>query len=135
MDGLLRAALRRLSMLSRTAARTSAEKALMSVSDCPCMLVKRSSAFASATLAAGEPAVSAHNFTPGLTTPPFWDSPADCSLQQMLYQGDSCCSSYKLRKWGRTATRQEAASPARPPEVGGIGLLRWRADVWRTDGG
>ncbi len=59
MDGLLRAALRKLSMLSRTAARTSAENARTSVSACPCRLVKRSSAFASATLAAGEPVEAA----------------------------------------------------------------------------
>ena len=56
MEGLLRAALRRLSMLSLTAARTSAENVLTSVSDCPCRLLKRSKAFASATLAAGDPA-------------------------------------------------------------------------------
>ena len=55
MEGLLStAALRRLSMLSRTAWRTSAENARTSVSHCPCRLLKRSSAFASATLAAGD---------------------------------------------------------------------------------
>ena len=56
MEGLLSAALRRLSMLSRTAARTSAENARTSESEPPCRLLKRSSALASATLAAGDPA-------------------------------------------------------------------------------
>ena len=42
-------------MLSRTAARTSAENALTSESEFPCRLLNRSSAFASATLAAGDP--------------------------------------------------------------------------------
>ena len=56
VEGLLSAALRRLSMLSRTAARTSAENARTSESEPPCRLLKRSSALASATLAAGDPA-------------------------------------------------------------------------------
>ena len=73
VEGLLRAALRRLSMLSRTAARTSAENALTSVSACPCRLVKRSSAFASATLAAGEPTHRPQDFRPAsLYVAIFW---------------------------------------------------------------
>ena len=65
MEGLLSAALRRLSMLSRTAARTSAENARTSESEPPCRLLKRSSALASATLAAGDPASKQHHTSQG----------------------------------------------------------------------
>lgn len=85
VEGLLSAVLRKLSILSRTAARTSAENALTSVSDCPCRLVKRSSAFASATLAAGEPTHIAQDFRPtSHYVAIFGCNHHGCSMQQII---------------------------------------------------